>query len=152
MPLLMSSEMSDQAKKMYEVSFLARSENGAALVVGHLTSYGAEIVNEGNLNNMKLAYPINNLESAYFGCISCLMLVDSVSKVYDAVRLDDEIVRMLILTAPAVRESVETQAKQPTTQRLPRRTVRPKVEKEISDEKGTISNELLEEKLEEILK
>lgn len=131
---------------------MSKSENGAALVVGHLTRFDAEIVNEGSLNNMKLAYPINKQDSAYFGCISCSMPTDSISKVYDAVRLDEEIIRMLILTTPAVRGSVETQIKQPTTQGLPKKTQRPKIERQESSGEGTLSNELLEEKLEEILK
>lgn len=152
MPLLMSSEMNDQAKKKYEVSFLSKSESGAALVVGHLTGYGAEIVNEGNLSNMKLAYPINKQESAYFGCISCYMPTDSISKVHDAVRLDKEILRMLILSAPAARENIDVQIRQPMTQGLPKKTQRPRMEKQESVEKEALSNELLEEKLEEILK
>jgi len=55
--------MDEQVKKLYEVSFLARSENGAATMVGHLVGAGAEIVNEGSLNKMKLAYPIEKEES-----------------------------------------------------------------------------------------
>lgn len=145
--------MNEQVKSLYEVSFLAKSENGAAIMVKHLTSLDAEIVNEGNLNKMKLAYPIKKQESAYFGCILCSIPRDAVSKVHDAVRLDKEILRVLILTPQPIKEG---KTKQQVPDSVSTSTIEPVIKKPATKpeakEKGTLSNELLEEKLEEILK
>lgn len=143
--------MDEQAKKLYEVSFLAKSENGAATMVGHLVASGAQIVNEGDLNKMKLAYPIEKEESAYFGCITCSIPTQAVSKVYDAVRLDKEIMRVMILTPTVIRENAESKGR-PQMPELPGGAIRPKTPKVDAEEKPVLSNELLEEKLEEILK
>ena len=143
--------MDEQVKKLYEVSFLARSENGAATMVKHLIASGAEIINEGSLNKMKLAYPIEKEESAYFGSIACSMPTEAVSGVHDAVRLDKEILRLMILTPMVVKESAESE-RRPQTSGFPTGTSRPRAPKVDVEEKSALSNELLEEKLEEILK
>lgn len=143
--------MDEQVKKLYEVSFLARSENGAAAMVRHLVGSGAEIVNEGSLNKVKLAYPIEKEESAYFGCITCSIPTEAVSGVHDAVRLDKEIMRLMILTPTVVKESVESK-RAPQAPEFSRGTVRPRASSVDVEEKSALSNELLEEKLEEILK
>lgn len=143
--------MEEQPKKTYEVSFLARTENGAATMVGYLVSLGADIINEGSLNKMKLSYPIDKEESAYFGCITCNLRPDAVSKVHDAIRLDKEILRAMILTPMAKRQEAEVKERHipaaPAAEGGP-------VELAKSEEKedSALSNELLEEKLEEILK
>lgn len=143
--------MNDEGKKLYEVSFLAKSENGAAVMVGHLTQFGAEILSEGNVRKIQLAYPIKKHESAFFGFINCKMPADAISKVTDSVKLDEEIIRMLIVEAEVAREKAPDKRErrapyEPTPSVAKDRASR----KEISDE-GRISNELLEEKLEEIL-
>lgn len=143
--------MDEQVKKVYEVSFLARSEDGASAMVGHLVSAGAEIVNEGSLNKMKLAYPIEKEESAYFGCITCSIPTEMVSKIHDAVRLDKEIIRLMILTPNVIKENAGSR-KAPQTSESPKGTGRPKTSNTEVEEKAALSNELLEEKLEEILK
>jgi len=146
--------MDEQIKSLYEVSFLARSENGAATMVRHLASLGAEIVNEGSLNKMKLAYPIEGQESAYFGCIACSIPRDAVSKVHDAVRLDKEIMRVLILTSQSTKTDVASGTRKHIPN-VPRDTTEPKMAKTArpeTKEKTALSNELLEEKLEEIMK
>ena len=142
--------MNDNAKKLYEVSFLAKSENGAALMVGHLTRFGAEILNEGSLKKVKLAYPIEKGESAYFGCMNCKLPTDAISSVNDAVKLDKEIMRILIVGSQPVREK----AGGPSLDRTPyesTRVIEQKSAKRAESDEGALSNELLEEKLEEIL-
>ena len=143
--------MDEQVKKIYEVSFLARSENGAAVMVEHLITVGGEIINEGGLNKMKLAYPIEKEESAYFGCITCSIPTEMVSKVHDAVRLDKEILRLMILVPTVVKKNAGSK-KASYTSEPSREGVRSKVSSVEIKEKSAISNELLEEKLEEILK
>src|SRR3990170_3295200 len=118
--------MKENDKKLYEVSFLAKSENGAAIIVKHLTSLGAEGLKEVDLKKMKLAYPMKGEASAFFGCINCELSADSVSKFTDAVP-----------SSSAPSESTKPARRKP-------------IKREEPDD-GTLSNELLEEKLEEIL-
>jgi len=142
--------MEENSKKTYEVSFLAKSENGAATMVGHLKSAGADIANEGRLSKMRLAYPIDRQGSAYFGCITCSLEAESVSKIHDAIRLDDEIMRILILSPSLKKEEV----KKPSSyegRRVDEVSSEVKSVKKDDSADGTLSNELLEEKLEEIL-
>lgn len=142
--------MNDNDEKLYEVSFLAKSENGAATMIEHLTRFGAEILNEGNLKKMKLAYPIEKEESAYFGSMSCKLPRDTISKISDAVKLDKEIMRILILDSEPIREKTEEQSlgRAPNE---PTRLVEQKPTRRVEQDDSVISNELLEEKLEEIL-
>mgnify|MGYP001567162589 FL=1 len=88
--------MDDSAKKLYDVSFLASSESGAALVVGHLTRFGGEIVEEGSPKRLNLAYPIKREKSAFFSSIKCRLGADSVVSVRDAAKLDNDILRIFI--------------------------------------------------------
>jgi ribosomal protein S6 len=137
-------------KKLYEVSFLAKSENGAATMAGHLTRFGAEITDEGSLRKVELAYPINKQLSAYFGSINCKLPADSVSKVNESVKLDEEVMRILIVEPQSEKEKqpqgfderTEAERGTPSGKRSPK--------KDTPTERA-VSNELLEEKLEEIL-
>jgi len=65
--------------------------------------------------------------------------------------LDKEILRVMILTPTVVRESSEERAR-PQAPEIPRGAIRPKAPRIDVEEKSALSNELLEEKLEEILK
>jgi len=142
--------MNDDAKKLYEVSFLAKSENGAALMVEHLSRFDAEILNEGDLKKIELAYPIEKEESAFFGSINCKLPKDSISKINDVIKLDKEIMRMLIIEPEVTREKTEEQSstRRPTESSA---TTESKPAKKEESDGGALSNELLEEKLEEIL-
>jgi len=142
--------MKENDKKLYEVSFLAKSENGAAIIVKHLTSLGAEGLKEVDLKKMKLAYPMKGEASAFFGCINCELSADSVSKFTDAVKLEGEIIRTLIVEPqPARNRTAEVPSSSaPSESTKPAR--RKPIKREEPDD-GTLSNELLEEKLEEIL-
>ena len=142
--------MSENNKKKYEVSFLARSENGAAIIVGHLKRFGAEIINEGEFKKMKLAYPISKEEQAHFGCITCLLDPESISNIHDAVRLDKDIMRILVVSPTSSKEkSGRSMGERP--RETIRKTDRVREATQKDRDKSVLSNELLEEKLEEIL-
>jgi len=143
--------MNDSDKKTYEVSFLSKSENGGAAMVGHITRFGAEISNEGKLRKVQLAYPINKHESAFFGSINCKLPTDSVSKINDSVKLDEEIMRILIVEPQTHKDTVPSAGREgPGYEPTPQESKEPTAKKKDADE-ARLSNELLEEKLEEIL-
>lgn len=144
--------MKDNEKNLYEVSFLAKSDSGAVAVSGYLTSAGAEIVSEDELKKVKLAYPIKGEESATFGSIKCRISKEGILSVEHEAGLNKEILRTMIVVSLPVsasegrgigrRTGAEEEAAEASTT-----TKRSKREK--ADE--VLSNELLEEKLEEIL-
>ena len=142
--------MNDDVKKLYEVSFLAKDESGAAAMTGYLTRFGAENLKTAELKKIKLAYPIKKETSAYLGSIMCELAMDTVAKVNDAVKLDKEIIRILVVEP----QLFSAEATETPSSRAPRemdRGTRRKTVKKEEAESEAISNELLEEKLEEIL-
>ncbi len=142
--------MSDKFLKSYEVSFLSKSEKGAAVIVEHLTRFGAEISSEGKIREMKISYPINRNESAYFGCIQCKIPTDAIGGIRDAVKLDKEILRVLIVSPLPERAKGERPRMTPgVSSEAKGRTGAKEVMK--SKPEAALSNDLLEEKLEEIL-
>ena len=141
--------MDEKIMRPYEVSFLAKSENGASVMIGHLTKFGAEISSEGEISEMELSYPIDNHESAYFGCMQCKIPTDAINGIHDAVNLDKEIMRVLIVTPLPDREKVEKSGTQ--TSSMDKKQVI-KASSAKSKQDSVLSNDLLEEKLEEILK
>ncbi len=142
--------MNDNTKKLYEVSFLAKDESGAAAVVQHLTRFSAENIKQNEIKKIKLTYPIRKETSAFLCSINCELPMDSVAKVSDSVKLDKNILRMLIVepqeTSGAVIEPISGRAS-----REPEKVTRIKPTKRENADSEGISNKLLEEKLEEIL-
>jgi ribosomal protein S6 len=141
--------MQDNLLKTYEISFLVKNENGTASIVKQINLFNGSILSEGGVEHTKLAYPIGGEDSLYFGCIQCKLDKGSLDSINKALKLDTNIVRILITSPIARLESSMRQQKTIFGKRRERRetakTTRP--QQEIS-----LSNELLEEKLEEILK
>ncbi len=142
--------MKEEATKSYEISFLVRGENGAASLVRYLNQFGGEILNEGEMKSIQLSYPIKKETSAYFGCIHCKLPKDSIEDMTKELELDENILRFLIVTPPFSRGKTERSVKgEPRPSVVKKesvtRTSKPQPE-------TALSNEVLEEKLEEILK
>ena len=132
--------METKETKNYEISFLTHTEEGVGLVIKHLNQLGAQIVNEGKIEQRRLAYPIKKHESAYFGCIQFALDPENVHALKEAIKFDKSILRYLVVTPP-----ISTEA----NQRKNRVQKQERIQKEIGD--GVLSNEDLEAKLEEIL-
>ena len=142
--------MNDDIKKLYDVSFLAKSESGAAVVVSHLIRFGGEIVEEGNPKKMNLAYPIKTEKSAFFSSIKCKLGADSVTSVRDAMKLDKDVLRIFITEPNTIGEKSEGQSFRRVSEKSDVAATQTQSKRETRDD-GIVSNELLEEKLEEIL-
>jgi ribosomal protein S6 len=133
----------EETVKPYEISFLLRNEDDAAILVKKLSDLGAEISNEGPIERVNLAYPIKKETSDYFGYVNFNAKPEIIKGINDSLRLEPKVIRFLIITPPIAKM-------------VPRRTdfhnqteqtvdlAKPKVE--------PLSNAELEEKLEEILK
>lgn len=130
--------------KPYEVGYLLRSEEGVGSLADHLSGIGATVLFQSDLRNIKLAYPIEHLSSAYFGYAHFEARPDQVANLNAALKLNNQIIRFLIITPPVMREKGRAEAEP----RMERGMARPKAEP-AGD--ASASNDLLEEKLEEIL-
>lgn len=137
--------MEETTPKSYEIGYLVGSEEGTSALIGHLKRLGAEILFEGEVKSIKLTYPIRHHSSAYFGYIHFEMHPEFISKLNDALKLDNQITRFLLITPPFLRDRSYGAESAPVQ---PRRAVKPKTE---VNEGAAVSNDLLEEKLEEIL-
>lgn len=147
--------MMEVAKKTYEISFLSKSENAATILVSQIKSAGGEIIHEGNIKEMQLAYPIKKETSAYFGCINAIIPCEAIEDMTKALNLEGDIMRFLIITPPISGEQKEQptrQSRRPQTVTRESSIARASAHAKKAKEDTSISNELLEEKLEEILK
>lgn len=129
--------MEEAIRRVYEISYLLKTEEDAGLVVKVLSDLGADIVNESAISEIKLSYPIKKEVKAFFAHLHFSLDPELIIKLKDKLQLNSKILRFLIITPPFVksqprREALEFRAK-PVEQ--------PRVE---------LSNDALEEKLEEI--
>lgn len=127
--------MNEENKKEYEIAYLLTAPEAEQEVVGLLKQNGAEISHQKAPASIPLAYQIKRHATAYFGFCYFTALSSAIKPISDALKLQKGVLRSLIITPP-----VKVSAPMPITGR-PEKKVTP-----------SISNEALEEKLEEILK
>ena len=132
------SDLEDIQKKEYEISFLGVEESGVATVEGVLAAHGGEIYHKQPASQMRLSYPISKYPSAYFGFFHFRALPEMIVKIKHDLGLKKDILRFLIITPPM-----------PLKQERKPRTMERPLE---APSAPLLSNEALEQKLEEILK
>lgn len=130
--------MSEESKN-YEISFLLLKEEAQAEVEKVLVGAGAETIYKNPLAQMHLAYPIKKQTSAYFGFMHFKAMPDRIAQIKSELSLKPDVLRFLIVTPPFA-------LKQPEKKRL---APQPILEVPAAP---ILSNEELEQKLEEILK
>ena len=126
-------ETEDQKINNYEISFLANTSEDVSAIRSLLSDLKAEIITEGPVSEIQLAYPIEKKTSASFGYIHFKLPTLSIEKINDTIGLNKNILRFLIITpipAKPIPRRMETGA-------------RP-VKKTAAND---LSNEALEEKL-----
>lgn len=123
----------EENKKDYEIAFLLKSPEALKELSGALKSKGAEIVYESPLKEVSLSYPIKKHVSAQFGFYHFKASPEAVSGLKADLGLSQSVLRFMIITPPVKIASV-----QPRPERKPMAPV--------------MSNEMLEGKLEEMLK
>jgi ribosomal protein S6 len=89
-----------EGKKHYEISFLAKSEAGKDDVMKALADIDAEITNEGRFSEMRLAYPVEKQTVAYFGFVYFMALAEKIPALHESLRFNEGILRSLIITPP----------------------------------------------------
>lgn len=137
-------------KKEYELSFLLKSPEAESELINVLNQHQTEILERSSITDVRLAYPIKKQTLSYFGFCRFWGLPEDAEKLREVLSLKPAILRFLLITPP-IRTRIES-APRPLKAVSPIKPSSP-AESEIRPlRQDVLSNELLEEKLEEILK
>ncbi len=134
----MAEDIKEDARE-YELSYLISDPNEAEGVFGVLAECGAEVTAKGQPMSVRLAYPIKKQLSAWFGFVYFRALPESAEKISEMLKVKP-LLRFLVIVSPA--KAASREARKP-------RPAEPKPE---ANEPAALTNEALEQKLEEILK
>lgn len=129
--------MEETTRRAYEISYLLKVEEDVGAVVNLLSQLGAEIINEGTVAEIRLAYPIKKEIRAYFGYLHFNLDAEFITKLRDKLQLESKILRFLVVTPPFVK--TKTYRENSTDRSKP-----------AMEQRAELSNVALEEKLEEI--
>lgn len=141
----------EKKNRSYEISFLLRSEEDVQTVVRHLSDRGAEIVAEGAVEKIRLAYPIEKENEAFFGYIHFAMDPAEIVALHDAMQLDKKVIRFLIVT-PAFVKSTKRRLGGKFTKEAVKAEPEAVVESAPATVHEDISNDVLEKALKEMEK
>lgn len=133
----LTRSMEETIRRAYEISYLLKVEEDVGVIVNLLSQLGAEIINEGTVSEIRLAYTIKKETKAYFGYLHFNLDAELITKLRDELHLESKVLRFLIVTPPFVK----TQTRRESLIDRPKPAVEQRVE---------LSNDALEEKLEEI--
>ena len=139
----------DLEKRNYELSFILKNKEGESSIESLLNQYSAEVSYKSPVIDMRLAYPIKKQSQAYFGYLQFRVMPDSVDKIMESLKLNPAVLRSLIVLPPVLKESKIKQAKKEEAVVSRRKLSEPAMPVAQS---GALSEEALEERLEEILK
>lgn len=149
-----------EEQKEYELAFIAAAEDGAVEVEKELAALGCAITGKGPLAAVKLAYPVKKHTTGHFGYVWFTAMAEDVKKLHDALAIKTGILRFLIVTPPVKVTVREHRA--PREHGIRPEPAASEATKEAAAESRpqaapvrapeALSNELLEKKLEEILK
>jgi ribosomal protein S6 len=128
-----------EGKKAYEVGFLLKDPISEKTVLDLLSQHKATVINKSPAKPIKLAYPIKKHVSAYFEYINFEADPSEVKSFSDSLKHNNEILRYLVVTVSGKKAEEKTEIKK-------------SAKLETSSSNSMLSNEALEEKLEEILK
>jgi ribosomal protein S6 len=124
----------------YELGYLLKSDLENKAVLDELSKVNAEIVKNSEPKATKLAYEIEKQSSAQFGYIHFKLSDPTlISELNDALNMQSDVLRFIIIKLPAT--------KAPSKKKVEKEKIE-KSSKQFDD----LSNEKLEEKLEEFVK
>jgi len=141
----------DKEKREYELSFLLKNKEAAGDVETLLAQYGAEVFNRGPFLDTRLAYSIKKHNQAVFGFLHFKALPDSAEKITQSLKLNPLVLRTLLVTPP-ISKSERAPRFSNVTEGKPGRVKVSESVPVVVPKSGALTNEALEEKLEEILK
>ncbi|OGY61358.1 MAG: hypothetical protein A3H06_00450 [Candidatus Colwellbacteria bacterium RIFCSPLOWO2_12_FULL_44_13] len=133
--------MQEIDKKTYEIAYMLRFEEDSGEIAKGLNEHEAKILKENAVTPLKFAYPIKKEKSGFFGYNEFEADPQKISSINKTLELNQKILRFLITTPPVGKPTVK-RGERYEGERVERVAPQPKV----------LTNEALEEKLEEILK
>jgi len=147
--------MEQAEKRSYEIGFMARDEAGVAVLVNALKSHGGEIVLEGPVEQVPLAYKIKKQAQAHFGYLHFTMDPAQTAVLSDVLERAEGVLRFLITTPPFIKQKPRPMMPPDAawSSSSPRRAAEAAAqpEKKPAAPQLPLSNEALEKKIEEIL-
>ena len=148
----MDSQELEKEFKEYELSLLALSEQSAQDVGDVLDKMGLKVLANGQVRSMNLAYPMKKHKSAFFTYYQFQAKPEKVKDLDAQLKLKTEILRFLIVTPP-IKKVAERSRPVSVDNQIKDQSSKPfeKVEEKLKAAPEILSNELLEQKLEEIL-
>lgn len=130
--------MTDENKKDYEIAFLLPSADSAKELGAFFAQHQAEIFHQSLLTEIRLSYPIKKHTSAQFGFYHFRTSPEAIQTLKEDLLLNQNLLRFMIVTPPV---KLPAAASSQQRQGQDRKPVAP-----------VMSNEMLEGKLEEMLK
>ncbi len=141
--------MTEEPKK-YEIGFLVREEYDEKEIKDLLKGYKAEILDERRVKKIKLAYPIKKEVSAHFGYIHFSLLPEDVKDLSKQLKLNQKVLRTIIVNLP--KKINEPFGERKIEKPIIKERIKPAEVFKKPKSVEAINTELLEKKLEEILK
>ncbi len=135
-----------EAPKKYDISFIQKSEDGT-IARTLIEKHGGVILNERPLVKLRLSYPIKKETQGFLGTIECTLPGEVVARLSSDAKLDHDMLRFLIGVQKEIKESNRGDGEE----RAPKKKKIGAVSKPKGGFSVTLSNEALQEKLEEIL-
>lgn len=153
----MSEEANLNESKEYELAFVAAGEDAAPTVEQLIAANGGALTGKGPLAALKLAYPVKKHTTGFFGYVWFTAMPANVKKLHDELAVQKNVLRFLIVTPPVkvtIRENRAPREQSAPTKPSEARAQEKPVEAPMPSAPApeVLSNELLEKKLEEILK
>lgn len=140
----------DETKKSYEISFCLKSADAVGEIDRVLDAIGASVLERTSIKEIRLAYPIKKQgirhANAYFGFYHFRADSSAILSLRHDLDLNDKILRFLIITPPISKKEPVLQGFQ---DRAP--ASKPPIPSQVQLPQ-VLTNEALEQKLEEILK
>jgi ribosomal protein S6 len=140
-------KMDTEDKRKYEIALLTKDEETALGIVDLLAAQDADIVVAPKPGLIKLAYKILKEESAFFSFVDFNLSPDKLALVDKALKLNKAILRFIVVTPPPAKAVAKSFGKKPSFE------ISENATRKTADDtpKESLSNEALEQKLEEIL-
>lgn len=141
--------------KKYEISLILGREEAYQGIISFIKEKVSKVLEENQLRRIRLAYPINKEETGFFTWVVVAAKPEIVNSLQKDLETNPSVLRVLIITPPiAAKAERKPPRLKEVKEKFPRETSRALP---LKDEPGArigeaLTNELLEKKLEEILK
>ncbi|MBS3902911.1 MAG: 30S ribosomal protein S6 [Anaplasmataceae bacterium] len=140
-----------ELRQEYEIGYLLKTETDREVLNRLLIQHEAKILEEGPLKMTSLSYPIKKLEQAIFGWTRFSALRSKLPTLEHDLRMSSPLIRFLIVIAKPIEEKPRVERSEGDGSMISSPTDGA-VSSQNTPLPGSLSNEDIEKKIEEILK